>query len=205
MGGASTSSVKVAWDTSCLNPAPERVDIYLLSPEKAANLGQVTVWSNVPYSLGQFDIQLDSTLWGSTPSVDLQVQIIQAGTLVFLSQMAAGPVFKVVNPSPSTASPSTAGSNSIVNSVTGGSKRQAPFSVLSSLWLMLMSSLCGRRIFLNLNHCAPEQLHLRYLARLCCKIRQPRSHRWKARCEHRYAHPHCMLYHRGLCILLPSS
>jgi hypothetical protein len=121
MGGASSSSVKVAWDTSCLNPAPDQVDIYLLSPEKAANLGQVTVWSNVPYSLGQFDVQLDSTLWGSTPSVDLQVQVIQAGTPVFLSRMAAGPVFKVVNPSPSTASASTAASATL-SSVTGGSK-----------------------------------------------------------------------------------
>src|SRR5258706_8384025 len=128
MGGASSSSVKVAWDTSCLNPAPERVDLYLLSPEKAANLGQVTVWSNVPYSLGQFDVQLDSTLWDSTPSVDLQVQLIQAGTPVFLSQMAAGPVFKVVNPSPFTASASTAASNATVNSVTGGSKRRSHLS-----------------------------------------------------------------------------
>ena len=127
MGGASSSSVKIAWDTSCLNPAPEQIDIYLLSPEKAANLGQVTVWSNVPYSLGQFDVQLDSTLWGSTPSVDLQVQIIQAGTLVFLSQMAAGPVFKVVNPSPTTASASsTAALGAAVSSVTGGFKSRSP-------------------------------------------------------------------------------
>jgi len=117
MAGASSSSVKVAWDIFCLNPAPDQVDIYLFSPEKAANLGQITVWSNVPYILGQFDVQLDAAMWNSTPSVDLQVQVIQAGTPIFLSQIAAGPVFKVVNPSPSTASASTAASNS----VTGGS------------------------------------------------------------------------------------
>jgi hypothetical protein len=128
MGGASSSSVNIAWDTSCLSPAPEQVDIYLLSPEKEANLGQVTVWSNVPYSLGQLDVQLDSTLWNSTPSVDLQVQIIQAGTPVFLSQMAAGPIFKVVNPSPSAASASAASASAAVNSVTGGSKSRSLLS-----------------------------------------------------------------------------
>lgn len=125
MHGASSSSVDIAWDTSCLSPAPSQVDIYLLSPEIKANLGQVAVWSNVPYSLGQLDVQIDSTLWNSTATVDLQVQIIQAGTPVFLSQMAAGPVFEVVNASALTASASTAASNAAANSVTGGSKRRS--------------------------------------------------------------------------------
>ena len=133
MHGASSSSVNVAWDTSCLSPAPSQVDIYLLSPQKTANAGQVTVWSNVPYSLGQFGVQLDPTLWNSTATIDLQVQIIQAGTPVFLSQMAAGPVFHVVNPSPSTSSTSTAASiAAAANSVTGGSKSsQSPRSFLT--------------------------------------------------------------------------
>jgi len=125
MHGASTSSVNVVWDTSCLNPAPSQVDIYLVSPEIEANLGRITVWGNVPYSLGQFDVQLDSTLWNSTASIDMQVQIIQAGTPVFLSQMAAGPIFEVINASPSTGSASIAASSAARNSVTGGSKSRS--------------------------------------------------------------------------------
>jgi hypothetical protein len=192
---------------SCLNPQPSDIDIYLLSPEKSANLGQVTVWSNVPYSLGQFDVQLDSSLWNSTASVDLQLQIIQAGIPVFLSQMAAGPVFKVVNASPSTASSSTAASNAAVNSVTGGSKRRSlpnpnpPKPKTSSDFVVLV----GRRIFHDLDHRSLQHLYLSDLARLCRKIRQARSQRWKARREHRVAHPGCILCCGRLCVLLPSS
>ena len=181
----------VVWDTSSLNPAPSQVDIYLVSPEIEANLGRVTVWGNVPYSLGQFDVQLNSTLWNSTATIDMQVQIVQAGTPVFLNQMAAGPIFEVINASPSTGSASIAASNAALNSVTGGSKSRS--SATSSV---LMQPICGRRI--NLDHCGLHQLAVRYLVRLCRKFRQARSQWWKVRRGHRGAHPSRILCHRGV-------
>ncbi|EKM50994.1 uncharacterized protein PHACADRAFT_262926 [Phanerochaete carnosa HHB-10118-sp] len=80
----------ITWDSTCLSTTA--IDIYLYEPG-AAN-SRIHLWETVDFSTGSYETQLQSSWWNSTPSVNLQLAIVQSGTPPFMATLPAGPVFQ---------------------------------------------------------------------------------------------------------------
>lgn len=83
--------VTISWNPTCLSPPSGQIDIYLYAP--SANQSLVHVWENVPAAPGTFTTQFKPKWWKSTPSMGLQLTIIESGTPAFAANFPAGPIF----------------------------------------------------------------------------------------------------------------
>ncbi|KAJ7882731.1 hypothetical protein B0H14DRAFT_1458209 [Mycena olivaceomarginata] len=112
----SLSPLNVTWDSSlnCLPGSPSLVDVYLYTP--GAALPIMHTRSGVPYSADSHSLALQPKWWNSTASCSLQLMVVPAGMLPFLSTIPAGPVFTATYAAPASGIPAAAdlsgGSNS---------------------------------------------------------------------------------------------
>ncbi|KAI5120987.1 hypothetical protein M0805_000448 [Coniferiporia weirii] len=106
-----SNPVTFAWDSSCLNVTA--ADIYLYAPYQQSTL--VQIFHNVDFSLGSYNTTLKPKWWNSTSSVNLQLNIVDAGTPAFLATLPAGPIW-TANYNASEASSSDAGDVGTVSS-----------------------------------------------------------------------------------------
>ncbi|KAF9062674.1 hypothetical protein BDP27DRAFT_1368648 [Rhodocollybia butyracea] len=102
----SLTPLNITWDTTCLTPVSDLVDIYLYLPSAAAP--RLHLWENVNYKPGFYVADLMPRWWNSTASEQLQLLIIQAGDAPFLATLPAGPVFTATYAAPSTGVPASA-------------------------------------------------------------------------------------------------
>lgn len=86
-------NVTFSWDTTCFGSTPELVDIYILAP--GDDRGQIYLYQNVEFAPGTFQTEFKPRWWGAKKTANLQVSIVSAGDLLFLSPIPAGPVFNV--------------------------------------------------------------------------------------------------------------
>ncbi|KIK57197.1 hypothetical protein GYMLUDRAFT_61498 [Collybiopsis luxurians FD-317 M1] len=107
--GATIDSLKplnITWETSCITPAENLVDIYLYAP--AAASPRLHLWENVDYTKGSYEATLMPRWWNSSSSEQLQLLIIQSGDAPFLATLPAGPVFTATYTTPSSGVPASA-------------------------------------------------------------------------------------------------
>ncbi|KAJ4485390.1 hypothetical protein J3R30DRAFT_3439149 [Lentinula aciculospora] len=107
--GASVDSLKtlnITWDTSCLTPSNDEIDIYLYAPSAATP--RLHLWEDVPFTKGYYEAELMPRWWNSTSSEQLQLLIIQSGDAPFLATLPAGPVFTATYSTPSSGAPESA-------------------------------------------------------------------------------------------------
>ncbi|KAJ7194307.1 hypothetical protein GGX14DRAFT_476497 [Mycena pura] len=114
----SSVPMNVVWDTTlnCLLPAPTLVDIYLDRP--GADNSKMHAWTGVPYSKGNYTLNLQPGWWNSTASINAQVMVVASGTPVFLSPIPAGPVITVTYTAPTNGSVPAAADTSSQGSTT---------------------------------------------------------------------------------------
>jgi hypothetical protein len=112
----SLQPLNITWDTSCLSPSENLVDIYLYA--SAATSTRLHVWENVNYTSGHYEATLMPRWWNSTSSEQLQLVIIQSGDAPFLQTLPSGPVFTATYSTPSTGTPASA-QTSLANTDSG--------------------------------------------------------------------------------------
>lgn len=88
---STSNPVNVAWDNSCLDPAPKLVDIYLYAPGHNASL--IQAFNGADYAHGSMDMSLDPAWWGNNATINLQLAIVSHGTPSFMTSIPAGPIF----------------------------------------------------------------------------------------------------------------
>ncbi|KAG8951909.1 hypothetical protein FRC03_012340 [Tulasnella sp. 419] len=81
----------VSWDNTCMDPAPQKVDIYLNAP--LSNSPEIHYWTDVDYAKGTVDLELRPKWWNSTSTITLQLNIVKANTPSFLTDFGAAPKF----------------------------------------------------------------------------------------------------------------
>ncbi|KAJ3930352.1 MAG: hypothetical protein NXY57DRAFT_1040057 [Lentinula lateritia] len=109
VSGATIDSLKtlnITWDTSCLTPSNDEVDIYLYAPSAATP--RLHLWEDVPFSQGYYEAELMPRWWNTTSSEQLQLLILQSGDAPFLATLPAGPVFTATYSTPSSGTPESA-------------------------------------------------------------------------------------------------
>ncbi|KAJ3885627.1 hypothetical protein GG344DRAFT_58910, partial [Lentinula edodes] len=109
VSGATIDSLKtlnITWDTSCLTPSNDEVDIYLYAPSAATP--RLHLWEDVPFSKGYYEAELMPRWWNTTSSEQLQLLILQSGDAPFLATLPAGPVFTATYSTPSSGTPESA-------------------------------------------------------------------------------------------------
>ncbi|KAF8321186.1 hypothetical protein DL93DRAFT_1613305 [Clavulina sp. PMI_390] len=111
----SSKQVTFSWDNSCLNPAPQYVDLYLYAPQK--NSSMIQAFDSASYSDGKLQTTLDPNWWGSDASVQLQLQIVQHGANQFMSDVPAGPLWTATYDSSTAPATKSSGSPSIAQRV----------------------------------------------------------------------------------------
>ncbi|KAJ7270218.1 hypothetical protein C8J57DRAFT_1180347 [Mycena rebaudengoi] len=97
--------IKVSWkpELNCLPDSPARVDILLTAPGLDQTLMQK--WANVPYADGSFTMDVLPRWWGATPSMQLAVQVIPAGSIPAIQAIPAGPFIIATYAEPATGKP----------------------------------------------------------------------------------------------------
>ncbi|KAJ3826580.1 hypothetical protein F5880DRAFT_1476036, partial [Lentinula raphanica] len=130
--GATVDSLKtlnITWDTSCLTPSNDEVDIYLYAPSAATP--RLHLWEDVPFSKGYYEAELMPRWWNSTSSEQLQLLIIQSGDAPFLATLPAGPVFTATYTTPTSGTPESA-QTSLASTDSGITEVQSTASSTSS-------------------------------------------------------------------------
>ncbi|KAJ3975309.1 hypothetical protein EV361DRAFT_946260 [Lentinula raphanica] len=130
--GATIDSLKtlnITWDTSCLTPSNDEVDIYLYAPSAATP--RLHLWEDVPFSKGYYEAELMPRWWNSTSSEQLQLLIIQSGDAPFLATLPAGPVFTATYTTPTSGTPESA-QTSLASTDSGITEVQSTASSTSS-------------------------------------------------------------------------
>ncbi|KAJ7081038.1 hypothetical protein C8R43DRAFT_343131 [Mycena crocata] len=143
---SSTSTpLSITWrpSLSCLLPTPSLVDIYLYAPGLAQP--RLHWWEGVPYSTGNYSVDVKPSWWGSVESVSLQVMVVPGGTPPFLSTIPAGPVFTATYTSTSANSTSGAAA-STPNANTGADDGHTIITPSSSTSLNNSSSLNSHKL-----------------------------------------------------------
>jgi len=102
----SLNALNITWDTSCLTPAGNVVDIYLYAP--SASTPRIHIWESVPYKQGWYNATLMPRWWNSTASEQLQLLIIESGDAPFMATLPPGPVFTATYVAPSSGTPAAA-------------------------------------------------------------------------------------------------
>ncbi|KAJ7270223.1 hypothetical protein C8J57DRAFT_1605037 [Mycena rebaudengoi] len=100
--------ITVSWATAlnCLPDSPVRVNILLTAPGLDQPL--MHTWASVLYADGSFTMNVLSRWWGATPSMQLWVMVIPAGSLPALQAIPAGPVITATYAEPATGKPTAA-------------------------------------------------------------------------------------------------
>ncbi|KAJ3751181.1 hypothetical protein DFH05DRAFT_167916 [Lentinula detonsa] len=132
VSGATIDSLKtlnITWDTSCLTPSNDEVDIYLYAPSAATP--RLHLWEDVPFGKGYYEADLMPRWWNSTSSEQLQLLIIQSGDAPFLATLPAGPVFTATYSTPSSGTPESA-ETSLASTDSGITEVQSTASSTSS-------------------------------------------------------------------------
>jgi len=83
--------VNVAWDNTCLQPAPKQVDIYLYAP--GHNTSLIQAFNGADYAHGSMDMTLNPSWWGNNATISLQLSIVSHGSPSFMTSIPAGPIF----------------------------------------------------------------------------------------------------------------
>jgi hypothetical protein len=94
----SSKPVTLSWDTTCLTPTGDKVNVYLYAP--STSQPRIYLWENVPYSPGRLSVTLMPKWWQSTPSVALQFSIVQPNTPAIMNSLPAGPIFNATYTAP---------------------------------------------------------------------------------------------------------
>ncbi|KAI0703474.1 hypothetical protein BC835DRAFT_1262903 [Cytidiella melzeri] len=97
---SSSDPLTISWDTTCMST--KAVDIYLYAP--GAGNPRIHLWETVDFASGTYQTQLHPKWWNSTSSVNLQLAIVEGGTLPFLATLPAGPVFTATYSAPANGS-----------------------------------------------------------------------------------------------------
>ncbi|KAJ7270220.1 hypothetical protein C8J57DRAFT_1605029, partial [Mycena rebaudengoi] len=93
--------ITVSWATglNCLPDSPARADILLTAPLDQPLMHK---WASVPYADGSFTMDELPRWWGATPSMQLRVMVVPAGSLPALRVIPAGPVITATYAEPAT-------------------------------------------------------------------------------------------------------
>ncbi|KAJ7279505.1 hypothetical protein C8J57DRAFT_1003437, partial [Mycena rebaudengoi] len=94
--------ITVSWATqlNCLPDSPVHVNILLTAPGFDQPL--MHKWASIPYGDGSFTMDVLPRWWGATPSMQLRVMVIPAGSLPVLQAIPAGPVITATYAEPAT-------------------------------------------------------------------------------------------------------
>ncbi|KAI0086026.1 hypothetical protein BDY19DRAFT_895468 [Irpex rosettiformis] len=101
---SSSDAFAISWNTTCMST--KAVDIYLYAPGAEKSL--IYRWETVDFASGSYQTTLKPKWWNSTSSVNLQLSIVQAGTMPFMADLPAGPIFSATYTAPSGATPANA-------------------------------------------------------------------------------------------------
>lgn len=82
------------WNTRCPGIATT-IDLYLYAPD---TLGLIKQFPGIPFSNGEFSIQLQPRWWNSTTEARLQMAIMNSGGMSWATTGPPGPVFGVTYP-----------------------------------------------------------------------------------------------------------
>jgi len=82
------------------------VNLYLIAP--SLDNPNVYEWDNIPVSEGSYNVTLMPRWWKSTPSVQLQFQMVPSGTPAWMSTLPSGPVFTATYTTPASGTPPSA-------------------------------------------------------------------------------------------------
>lgn len=155
----SSNPFQISWDTSCLDTTA--VDIYLFAPGAATP--RIHIWENVNFAYGSYNTTLQPSWWNSTKSASLQLEIVEAGTPIWMSGFAAGPLFNVTySGSNSSSTSGNTASGSIIENVNnvpkheGLSKGKIAAAVIMTL-LVVAGIAAGAYIWRSRKHSRKER------------------------------------------------
>jgi hypothetical protein len=95
----SSKPVTLSWDTTCLTPPGNTINVYLYAP--STSQPRIYLWENVPFSPGKLTVQLMPKWWHSTPTMALQFSIVESNVPAFMNSLPAGPIFNATYAAPS--------------------------------------------------------------------------------------------------------
>ncbi|KAG8974658.1 hypothetical protein FRC05_006992 [Tulasnella sp. 425] len=116
----------ITWDTSCFNPAPTAIDIYMTAPLNADP--NIHSWTNIDYAKGTVNVDLKPKWWNSTALIAMQLNVVQTGTPSFLTEFPAAPVFNV------TYDASAAATNSQVAAAANTDVPDSPYTSVNNVY-----------------------------------------------------------------------
>ncbi|KAH7100339.1 hypothetical protein BKA62DRAFT_672803 [Auriculariales sp. MPI-PUGE-AT-0066] len=89
----SLQPLTVSWDTSCFPANPPTIDLRLYMPH-AQNISErrLTIFKEVPFAPGSYQVELYPRWWENAPSVELQFSIAPS-TNPLASDFGIGPIF----------------------------------------------------------------------------------------------------------------
>ncbi|KIO26881.1 hypothetical protein M407DRAFT_23826 [Tulasnella calospora MUT 4182] len=122
----SSKPMTITWDTSCFNPAPTAIDIYMTAPLNADP--NIHSWTNIDYAKGTVDIDLKPKWWNSTSSISMQLNIVETGTPSGLTKFPAAPLFSI------TYDPSTAATNTQVAAAANTDIPDSPYTSVNNVY-----------------------------------------------------------------------
>ncbi|KAG8892733.1 hypothetical protein FRC00_011635, partial [Tulasnella sp. 408] len=122
----SSKQMTISWDTSCFDPAPTAIDIYMTAPLNADP--NIHSWTNIDYAKGTIDVDLKPKWWNSTASISMQLNIVETGTPSFLTKFPAAPVFNV------TYDASAAATNSQVAAAANTDIPDSPYTSVNNVY-----------------------------------------------------------------------
>ncbi|KAG8949016.1 hypothetical protein FRC04_009090 [Tulasnella sp. 424] len=116
----------ITWDTSCFNPAPTAIDIYMTAPLNADP--NIHSWTNIDYAKGTVNVDLKPKWWNSTSFIAMELNDVQTGTPSFLTEFPAAPVFNV------TYDASAAATNSQVAAAANTDIPDSPYTSVNNVY-----------------------------------------------------------------------
>ncbi|KAG8971389.1 hypothetical protein FRB90_010509, partial [Tulasnella sp. 427] len=122
----SSQKLTISWDTSCFNPAPSAIDIYLTAP--LTSDPDIHAFTSIDYSKGTVSVDLKPKWWNSTSLISLELNIVEAGTPAQLTQFPSAPLFNV------TYDPSTAATNTQVAAAANTDVPDAPYTSVNNIF-----------------------------------------------------------------------
>ncbi|KAG6852841.1 hypothetical protein C0991_008659, partial [Blastosporella zonata] len=142
----SLQPIIIQWDSSCLSS--QKLDIHLLAPWYNGATTEMTVWSGVNNADGQKSVTIMPKWWNDTSEVKVQLAIVEAGTLVSMTPLPAGPVWTATYTKPSDGStPASADMSSGDSSTTTtATKTLAPGKTAAAVIMTLLA--VGALVFL---------------------------------------------------------
>ncbi|KAG8974660.1 hypothetical protein FRC05_006994 [Tulasnella sp. 425] len=122
----SSKPMTITWDTSCFNPAPTAIDIYMTAPLNADP--NIHSWTNIDYAKGTVNVDLKPKWWNSTSFIAMELNDVQTGTPSFLTEFPAAPVFNV------TYDASAAATNSQVAAAANTDIPDSPYTSVNNVY-----------------------------------------------------------------------